>query len=298
MATTQRASVVVEVCICTFRRPSLVEALNSILAQTLPADQFRVIVADNDHEPSARMRVETALRGRVDFRYLHAPARNISVARNACLDAATADYVAWIDDDEVADPEWLEHLIAALSARECDAVFGPVRAVYPNDAPGWATAADLHSTRAVETRQGVDTGYTSNALIRRAVVGERRFDPELGRSGGEDTDFFSRLHAAGARFAAAPEAVVSEAVSRDRLRLNWLLRRAFRSGQTHARRYLHPPERRLAQALAALGKCGACACLTVINLGRPAHWRRAMVRGALHLGVFARLAGVREGRLY
>ena len=56
--------------------------------------------------------------------------------------------------------------------------------------------------------------------------------------------------------------------------------------------------RRLAQALAALGKCGACACLTVINLGRPARWRRAMVRGALHLGVFARLAGVREGRLY
>ncbi|MNX01450.1 putative glycosyltransferase EpsH [compost metagenome] len=294
----ERAVVLVDVCICTFQRLSLTETLNSLLAQTLPADQFRVIVADNDHDHSARTRVEAALRGRVDFRYLHAPARNISVARNACLDAATADYVAWIDDDEVADPEWLERLISALRAGEWDAVFGPVRAVYPSDAPTWATAADLHSARAVETRQGVDTGYTSNALVRRAVIGARRFDPELGRSGGEDTDFFTGLHAAGARFAAAPEAVVREAVGRDRLRLNWLLRRAFRSGQTHARRYLQPGGQRVAQAVIALTKSGACGGLVAVNVARPSHWRRAMVRGALHLGVFARLAGVREGRLY
>lgn len=292
------AAVLVDVCICTFQRLSLAETLNSLLAQALPIDQFRVIVADNDDEPSARARVEAQLRGRIDFLYLHAPARNISVARNACLDAATADYVAWIDDDEVADQDWLQQLITALGAGRWDAVFGPVQAVYPPEAPTWATTADLHSARAVETRRGVDTGYTSNALVRRAVIGARRFDPALGRSGGEDTDFFSGLYAAGARFAAAPQAVVREAASPDRLRLNWLLRRAFRSGQTHARRYLHPLGRRLAQAMIALGKSAACGCLIVANLGRPAQWRRAMVRGALHLGVVARLAGVREGRLY
>lgn len=297
-AGTGRAAFLVDVCICTFRRPSLTEALNSILVQTLPLDRFRVIVADNDHEPSARERVEAALRGRVDFQYLHAPARNIAVARNACLDAATADYVAWIDDDEVADPDWLERLISALGAGQAGAVFGPVQAVYPPDAPSWAAAADLHSTRAVETRKGVDTGYTSNALVRRAVIGDRRFDPDLGRSGGEDTDFFTGLHAGGARFVAATDAVVREAVTEDRLRLDWLLRRAFRSGQTHARRHLRPGARRGAAALIALTKAGACAGLVIINIGRPPHWRRAMVRGALHLGACARLVGVREGRLY
>lgn len=294
----EAATVLVDVCVCTYKRPSLAATLASLNAQTLPADRLRIIVADNDHDPSARTLVEQSLAGGGGFLYLHAPARNISVARNACLDAATADYVAWIDDDEIADPDWLERLIAALQARDCDAVFGPVQAVYPDDAPAWATAADLHSTRPVQTRKGVDTGYTSNALVKRAVVGERRFDPDLGRSGGEDTDFFTRLYVSGARFAAAPDAVVREAVGEERLGLSWLLKRAFRSGQTHARRYLGSGAERAAQAGIALAKSGACVGLAGLNVGSVSGRRRALVRGALHLGAFARLAGVREGRLY
>lgn len=292
------AAVLVDVCVCTFRRPSLAKTLASIKAQTLAADRFRIIVADNDHAPSARALVERALEGQVGFLYVPAPARNISVARNACLDAATADYIAWIDDDEVADPDWLERLVATLGAHDCDAVFGPVQAVYADDAPAWAVAADLHSTRPVWTRRGVDTGYTSNALVKRAVIGARRFDPDLGRSGGEDTDFFTRLHAGGARFASAPDAVVREAVSEERLSLSWLLKRAFRSGQTHARRHLQPHGRRAAEAVVALIKSGACVALAAANVGSAPGWRRALVRGALHVGVLARLAGVREGRLY
>lgn len=294
----EAATVLVDVCVCTFRRPSLAATLASLKAQTLPADRFRIIVADNDHDPSARALVEATLEGRGGFRYLHAPARNISVARNACLDAATADYIAWIDDDEVADADWLEQLIAALEAHSCDAVFGPVQAVYPDDAPAWAATADLHSTRPVTTRNGVDTGYTSNALVKRAVIGERRFDPALGRSGGEDTDFFTRLYVSGGRFAAAPDAVVREAVGEERLRLSWLLKRAFRSGQTHARRYLKPEGRRVAQAGIALAKSSVCLGLAALNIGNAPGRRRALVRGGLHFGAFARLAGVREGRLY
>ena len=290
--------VLVDVCVCTFRRPSLAATLASLEAQTLPGDRFRIIVADNDHEPSARGLVQAALEGRGGFLYLHAPARNISVARNACLDVVTADYVAWIDDDEVADPAWLERLISALEGHGCDAVFGPVQAVYPNDAPAWIAAADLHSTRAVQTPNGVDTGYTSNALVKRAAIGGRRFDPALGRSGGEDTDFFTGLHADGARFAEAPDAVVRERVGEERLRLSWLLQRAFRSGQTHARRYLTPGSRRVARAGIVLAKVGACGGLAMANAASPAGWRRALTRGALHLGVVARLAGLREARLY
>ena len=291
-------AVLVDVCVCTFRRPSLAATLASLTAQTMPADRFRIIVADNDHEPSARDLVEAALEGHGGFLYLHAPARNISVARNACLDAAAAAYVAWIDDDEVADPDWLDRLVAALDESGCDAVFGSVQALYPDDAPPWSLSADLHSTRPVQTRQGVDTGFTSNALVRRAVIDDRRFNPELGRSGGEDTDFFTRLHAEGARFAAAPEAVVRETVGQDRLRLSWLLTRAFRSGQTHARRYLRPGGRRVTQAGLALAKACACVGIATLSLASPSGWRRALTRGALHVGVVARLAGVREGQLY
>ena len=93
----------VDVCVCTFRRPSVARLLASLASQDLPAaTHLRVIVADNDDIPSAR---ETVMRAFADLGlegvYLHAPARNISIARNACLNAARATLVAFIDDDEV-----------------------------------------------------------------------------------------------------------------------------------------------------------------------------------------------------
>jgi succinoglycan biosynthesis protein ExoM len=55
------APFLVDVCVCTFRRLGLAATLASLKAQTLPADRFRIIVADNDHEPGARPLVEQGL---------------------------------------------------------------------------------------------------------------------------------------------------------------------------------------------------------------------------------------------
>lgn len=293
------AEPVVDVCICTYRRASLATTLASVLGQRSVSGVVRVIVADNDDAPSAREIVEAAAGNGLDVRYVHAPARNISIARNACLDASTAPLIAFIDDDEVAHEDWLGELQAAINGSgRPDAVFGPVRAVYPADAPVWAREADLHSTQPVVTERGVDTGYTSNALIRREAVGDARFDEALGRSGGEDTDFFTRLYTGGARFAAAPTAIVFEDVAPGRLSTRWLAIRAFRSGQTHARRFLYAGGARATAFGIALAKCLFCLVLTAVNAGSGARWRKAWIRASLHGGVVARLCGVREGRLY
>ena len=45
----------------------------------------------------------------IDISYIHAPARNISIARNACVEAATGKWIAFIDDDELASENWLQH---------------------------------------------------------------------------------------------------------------------------------------------------------------------------------------------
>lgn len=289
----------VDVCICTFRRPSLADTLRSVARQSGVSGGVRVIVADNDDTPSAFAVVEAARRDGLDIHYVHAPARNISVARNACLEAAKAPLLAFIDDDETADPLWLSELTAAMAASpDLAAVFGPVRAVYPSEAPRWAQEADLHSISPVVTRRGVDTGYTSNAMVRRSVVEGWRFDVALGGSGGEDTDLFTRLYSTGARYGVAPAALVSEAVAPDRLNMRWLSRRAFRSGQTHARRFLGAPPTRLRAAALAAAKASACLLLTLARLGSSAGWRRAWVRACLHAGAASRLFGKREGRLY
>lgn len=288
----------IEVCICTFRRTSLALTLASLARQTGLRERFRIIVADNDHAPSAIGQVQAARGLGLDIVYIHAPAQNISLARNACLDAASARFVAWIDDDEVADERWLASLMKVMRTTGADAAFGPVVAVYPASAPAWATQADLHSTEPVRTSRGVDTGYTSNAMVLRSSIVDHRFDLSLGRSGGEDTDFFTRLHAQGRRFVAAPEAQVSEPVGPERLHLDWLVKRAFRSGQTHARRFLGTPAGRARALPKTATKALVCVAMATLAVDSPARWRKSLVRAALHAGATARLLGWKERWLY
>jgi succinoglycan biosynthesis protein ExoM len=82
--------------------------------------------------------------------------------------------------------------------------------------------------------------------------------------------------------------------------LKWLLKRSFRTGQTHGARLSsrHPGVARLAQTALAAAKGGACLAGAAAHALSPTNRRRWLVRGALHAGVVARLAGVRELQLY
>ena len=295
----------VDVCICTYRRPAIVETLRSLSCQENCAGiGVRVIVADNAIASSAQALIEaTARELGLDLAYVHAPANNISVARNACLDHANAEWLAFIDDDETASPAWLSGLIGEAQRGTWDAVLGPVQAVYSQSAPAWMRSGDFHSTRPVFVRGRIETGYTGNVLIRRAVIEREglRFRRELGRSGGEDEDFFNRLRDAGGRIGFARTALAHETIPVGRTTLRWLIRRSFRAGQTYgARLRARSPTafaRMRALAIAA-AKVSACAFAALIHLPLAARRNRYLTRAALHCGVVARLAGMKEVNLY
>ena len=289
----------IDVLMCTFRRDEVAQTLASLGAQVLPEGvQMRVIVADNDDTPSARARV-AAVDLPCPVTYVHAPARNISIARNACLDAATGDWVAFIDDDEVARPDWLAQLLGAAQRLGSDGIFGPAMAEYGPEAPDWMRAQDHHSN-IPERRSGVvETGHTCNALLRWGDVPWRdaRFDLARGQSGGEDTEFFFRLGQLGARFEICMDAIVTEPVAPKRLTLDWLLRRKFRMGQSYAASA--PGTAARAKLFAtALGKaviCGGGALAFAFNADRRRFWA---LRGAMHLGVCAGCLSLRQPQIY
>lgn len=291
-----------DICICTFRRPGVADTIRSVLAQEVPDGlALRVIVVDNDDQPTARPLVEEMARAAtLPLLYLHHPGRNISVARNAALDAATARHTAFLDDDEVARPGWLTAL-AAASTGEAEVILGPVEPVYPPGSPAWMQDAGVHGTRPVRVGGAIRTGYTCNVLIDRARPELRalRFDPELGRSGGEDTDYFARMARLGTRFAYTPEAVVEEPVGPERLSLAWLARRRYRMGLTHAgvllRCHAARPWRAIPVAAAKMLACALMAAAFVAHRGRR---NAAVLRGLLHAGVVAGLSGAAPPVLY
>jgi succinoglycan biosynthesis protein ExoM len=280
----------IEVLICTFQRPHLRKTLESLATQVLPSDvTIGVIVADNDDLPSASGLVEDVRRNFPHpLRYIHAPGRNISIARNACLEAAQSPWIAFLDDDEVTSPVWIGSLWRTVCSTGADAAFGPVLADYPTGTPPWLLRLDLHSTRPVLRSGEVETGYTGNALLRwlGAPWMALRFEVQRGVTGGEDTAFFFAARRMGARYAPAPDATVYEAVEPRRLTFGWLAHRRFRMGQTYVSS-VSTMSARLALFLTALAKSLACGAAVLVCLPWAERRHFWALRGLLQMGVVA-----------
>ncbi|MGR9172681.1 glycosyltransferase family 2 protein [Hyphomicrobiales bacterium] len=295
----------ITICICTFRRPQIAATLASLKKLQLePNWNVRVVVVDNDFEPTARGIVAKAAE-QLSFpvTYLHAPANNISIARNACLEAATGDYMAFIDDDETVTSRWLTELVAVAQKSGAQAVLGPVRALYDAGMPEWMIQGDFHSTFPVFVKGEIVTGYTCNVLMDRRSdkISDLRFDLSRGKSGGEDTDFFARLHRRGGRISYAENAWIEEVVPQSRASLKWLSSRRFRSGQTHGRIVSRDNPQlmaRLSVLMMAAAKAAYCFGTTAFGLVSPVQWRRNYLRGMLHLGAISALIGAREIEQY
>lgn len=294
----------IDICVCTFRRPALAETLRSLATLKRPQGyRVGIIIADNDDEPTARELVGRLVQELdLPVRYIHCPARNISIARNACLDASRARFIAFIDDDETATEEWLERLVKAAEASQADAVLGPVRADYGSGAPEWMRRGDFHSTFPVWVGGEIRTGYTCNVLMRMdaQTIHGRRFSLDRGQSGGEDTAFFDEVHRAGGRIVYAPDAWTEEVVPTDRASFRWLLRRRYRVGQTHGR--LLGSQKAGAAFAAQLMLVSAKVAYCFLSAGLTVLWptsrNRNILRGIMHVGVLSGLVGISEIRQY
>jgi succinoglycan biosynthesis protein ExoM len=224
--------VVVSVCVCTFRRPAALARLLRSLGRLDPATpRHEIIVVDNDPGRGAERIVEEARPEGVRVQYLVEPVRGLARVRNRAVRAASGDYVAFIDDDEEADPAWLVELWRGTIRHGADGAIGHVASGYNAATPGWLIQGRFFERRRIPTGTPLDASLTrtGNALVVRerlsALAGP--FDVAFDYTGSEDTDLFRRLIAGGARFVAVESAVVVEHLTPARTTARWLLRRRF-----------------------------------------------------------------------
>lgn len=235
----------VDVCVATYRRPLMLKRLLHSLLQQRLCDTIimRICVVDNDASESARQTVqEHANTSAVTVIYDTESVQNIAMARNKALSLCRGDYMAFIDDDEVASPEWLQSLIDSAQKYDAHVVFGPVVPEYPTNTPKWVLKGKFFERERKETGKSCPHGATNNVLIRREpiVATGLQFNPDYGRTGGEDIEFFCRLGRLGFRMVWCDEALVTEPVVDSRMTADWLIRRAFRGGQLYGRLVVAP----------------------------------------------------------
>ena len=98
----------ISAAIITFNRAEwLKDALASLTRQTRPPDE--VVVVDNGSKDHTKD-VVLSFSDRLNIKYVYEPVRGIPHARNTAIKNTTGDIIASIDDDCVADDNWLKQI--------------------------------------------------------------------------------------------------------------------------------------------------------------------------------------------
>ena len=294
----------ISVCIATCRRPQRLRVLLDDLAQQR-CPPIEVVVVDNDAAASARASVDAARAAGAPFPICYSVQsfRNIALTRNRTVAIASGDWLAFVDDDERARPEWLEQLADAATRFGADGVLGPVVPALPDTAASWLRRGHFYEWSRLPTGTVVPRNLLrfGNVLLKASLVETQDpvFDPDYGLTGGEDGDLLTRLVQAGGRIVWCDEATVIEPVEAARLSLRWLLLRSLRGGQDFARHTLAgrygPASTRVsaqlfARALAQMLAASALALLCLpLRLHLAAHW---LTRAAANLGKLSAFLGL------
>lgn len=238
----------VSVIICTLNRHRILEsAILSMEKQTLKKDLFELIVVDNGSVDQTKKMVESLMGTIPNMRYVFESNKGLSNARNHGIRESSGDIVAFLDDDAIADSQWLEHLYSVYQIdSEVGAVGGKINVLWDHDRPSWVNDLfesyfgkfDLGEKR----KQMIypEYPYGSNmSILRELIVEIGGFRTELGRKGkslvaAEETDLFYRINSKKIRVIYEPKAIVYHRVLTERLSKTWGLRRSFSHGESMA----------------------------------------------------------------
>ncbi|ANN68445.1 glycosyltransferase family 2 protein [Bordetella bronchialis] len=193
----------VSVVVPTYRRPDLLErCLGALLRQTLPANDYEIIVCDDGPSEAARQTVQKTMpvAGGPTVRYIPVhDTQGPAGARNAGWRAARAPLIAFTDDDTVPDPAWLAAGLAAFRP-DADALSGRIVMPLPPD----PTDYEKDASRLQDAEFA-----TANVFVRRAVLEQvGGFDPRFRLAWREDSDLHFTLLEHGMRILRAPQAIV------------------------------------------------------------------------------------------
>lgn len=227
----------ISVCICTYKRPELLKRLLSKLdeQETEGLFDYSIVIVDNDRAESARQVVEShARQSKIFIGYYSEPEQNIALARNKAIENHKGEFIAFIDDDEFPDEQWLLNLFKAVNHYKSDGILGPVLPHFEKEPPKWVKKGRFFDRPSHPAGHvlGWKNTRSGNALLRSELFQEdhKWFDPAFG-SGGEDRDFFKRKIEEGRVFVWCNEAAVYETVPPKRWQRTVLLKRALLRGK-------------------------------------------------------------------
>jgi hypothetical protein len=261
----------VSVVVCTYNRAEMLrDTLPSIVVQrTAGLFSYEVVVVDDASTDQTSLVIrEMAGVSPVPVRYARGEGKGVAAARNRGIAESKGEWIAFTDDDQLAEANWLSELVAAAGRTGADCVGGIVPLKLSGQGPSAippVCRACLRETVAVTEERKRDRKnfpVTGNSLIRRRVFDSIGCFDESLTLGGEDLDFLRRVRKAGLDIWQTPRAVLHHLVPPYRLREDYLRWNALRNGVCFAHMDLRE-HGLLGAALLCAARIGKSLLLTV-----------------------------------
>jgi glycosyltransferase involved in cell wall biosynthesis len=230
------------------RAASVSHTLASVAALAIPGGvEVDCLVVDNaSTDATANSVDEFARTSSLKVRRVFEARPGSSFARNRAVDETAAEFIFFIDDDAIAEPDWAAELLAAMRQRSLDAVCGMVVPRWSSQPPAWLGPSlwvklAIHDQRAIATSPPEDAEklanyFSANVGFKRSAFARfGKFREDLGvvrgnPISGEDTELFARIIARGGAMGFAPRAVVHHLIPVERMTRAYLRRKSFAFG--------------------------------------------------------------------
>jgi GT2 family glycosyltransferase len=223
---------VVSVVVPTRGRAAYLEVtLDSLLGQRGGIPHEILVVDDGDDGATADV-----VRARPAVRYVpHGARRGLNAGRNTGVRDSAAPLVAFVDDDVLVSPGWLEALVEGAGRHpDAEAFGGPIRARFEGRVPRGCGREDppITTLDLGERDREVDFVWGANFAVRRAAI-ERvgEFDETIVRPHGDEEEWLERLRAAGGRVVYLAAAGLDHRRTAQDARLRPLARAAYARGR-------------------------------------------------------------------
>lgn len=239
----------VSLVICTYNRPKLLKStLQSVVNLYFDPVLFEIIVVDNgsdDHSHDVFASIKQY--GRCKMVYAREEILGLSHARNKGIVLAEGEIVAFLDDDELVDPNWLKELIKPYDSDEQIAcVGGKIIPVFPDnkypmwyskDIQGFFGGVD-HGEQIHEVNFPIEyIGGGNMSFNRQLILDAGMFNVRLGIIGassysGEENELALRIKNKGFKVLYNPFAITYHLIESERISKQFYYKRLFQSGKS------------------------------------------------------------------
>ena len=238
----------ISVVICTYNRSAyIIDAMKSLYYQTLPRDSYEVIVVNNNSSDQTQQVCETFIESHNDanFYYFNEIQQGASFSRNTGALHVQSPLLCFMDDDAVADKDYLERIVNFFEQYpDAGGLGGRIIPKYIPEKPGWMShyvsslVGYFHYSDTVTVFTPNKYPLESNMIIRKkdfdAIGGFNNALPGVVgtlRIGGEGKDFFLRLKALNRTIYYDPAVCVQHVVETAKLTHEYMYRVASGIGR-------------------------------------------------------------------